>query len=104
MRLSKEEVEMVQMHRAKMNKYKKRFEFSKVMLIYVTFFVTALTVFSFYIMWETKDTSALAYLIPAWFTEFGIATGFYYNKAKAENLKKMGLTESEVLENETGNI
>ena len=104
MRLSKEELELVQLHRAKTNKYKKRFEFSKVMLVYVTFFVTALTVFSAYIIWETKDISALSYLIPAWFGEFGIATGFYYNKAKAENLKKMGLTESEVIENETGNI
>lgn len=104
MRLSKEEKEIVLSNRAKKNKYKKRFEFSKIMLIYVTFFVTALTIFSCFIMWETKDTSALAYLIPAWFAEFGIATGFYYNKAKYENLKKMELTESEVVEHETRDI
>ncbi|MDO4710609.1 MAG: hypothetical protein Q4A75_01435 [Peptostreptococcaceae bacterium] len=103
MRLSKEELELVQLHRAKTNRYKKRFEFSKIMLVYVTFFVTALTAFSAYIIWETKDTSALSYLIPAWFTEFGIAPSFYYNKAKHENLKKMGLTEREV-ENETRDI
>lgn len=45
--------------------------------------------FSCYLMWITRDTSPLAYLIPSVFAELGIGTGFYYNKAKVENSIKI---------------
>jgi putative thiosulfate sulfurtransferase len=40
-------------------------------------------------MWKTKDLTPLAYLIPAWFGEMSVVTGFYFNKAKAENIIKL---------------
>lgn len=58
-------------------------EFSKIILIGVMA-VTIVALFSFLMIYVTRDLSPLSYLIPAWFTEFSIATGFYYNKAKAE--------------------
>lgn len=67
----------------------KKIEFSKVMLLYVTFFVTLISFFAIGVMAKTKDLSALEPLVIAWFAEFGVATGFYYNKAKAENKLKL---------------
>jgi len=69
-------------------KKKRKKEFSKVMLVLVTIACVIITFFTMAIIWKTCDTTALAYLIPAWFVEFATATGFYYNKAKAENLNK----------------
>ena len=40
-------------------------------------------------MWQTKDLTPLAYLIRAWFGEMSVVTGFYFNKAKAENIIKL---------------
>ena len=68
---------------------KKKFEFSKLIFFFVTFFIVLLTVFSFIMMWQTKDLTQLAYLIPAWFGEMSVVTGFYFNKAKAENIIKL---------------
>ena len=65
---------------------KKKIEFSKLIFFFVTFFIVLLTVFSLYMMWKTKDLTPLAYLIPAWFGEMSVVTGFYFNKAKAENI------------------
>jgi len=67
----------------------KKTEFSKLIFIGVSVLTVAVTLFSCFMIWETKDTSALAYLIPAVFTEMAAATGFYYNKAKAENKIKL---------------
>ena len=78
---------------------KKKIEFSKIIFCFVTFFIVLLTLFSFYMIYKTNDLSPLAYLIPGWFGEMGIATGFYYNKAKAENLIK--LKKIYKLDNET---
>lgn len=64
-------------------------EFSKIIISVVgavTIFVTA---FTLVMVWRTGDTSPLAYLIPAVFTETAAATGFYYSKAKAENRIKL---------------
>ena len=36
-----------------------------------------------------KDTSNLAMVIAAWIAQLAVSTGFYYWKAKAENLVKM---------------
>jgi len=42
-------------------------------------------IYSMVLMWYTKDSSALAYLIPSVAGELGVVTGFYYNKTKLEN-------------------
>ena len=69
----------------------KKMEFSKKIWIFLTIFISILTIFTMVIIVVTKDTSPLSYLITAWFGVFGTATAFYYNKAKLENLKKMGI-------------
>lgn len=74
----------------------KRVEFSKVIFAVVAIMTAGIIVFSCALIWRTGDTSALAYLIPAVFAELASATGFYYNKAKAENkIKLMALTGTE---------
>lgn len=75
----------------KENKKKKKIEFSKLIFIGVSIITIITTAFSCYMIWETKDTSALAYLIPAVFAEMASATAFYYNKSKAENKIKLML-------------
>lgn len=68
---------------------KKKVEFSKLIFVGVSVLTVAITVFSCRMIWLTMDTSALAYLIPAVFTEMASATGFYYTKAKTENKIKL---------------
>ncbi len=63
--------------------------FSKKILYGTTIVVLVLTLFTLIMVWLTKDLSILNVLIPSWFTQFSVATGFYYNKAKAENLIKL---------------
>lgn len=72
-------------------------EFSKKIFMGVTAGVLVVTLFAMYMVWETKDTSVLSYLIGGVFAEFGVATGFYYNKAKAENEIKIskGMNDNE---------
>ncbi len=70
-------------------KLNKKVEFSKLIFVGVSVLTLAITVFSCLVIWLTMDTSALAYLIPAVFTEMAAATGFYYSKAKAENKIKL---------------
>ena len=64
-------------------------EFSKILFWMVFILVLGVTVFGCALMWHTGDTSGLAYLIPAAFTEMATATGFYYTKAKTENKIKL---------------
>lgn len=68
---------------------RKKVEFSKLVFVGVSVLTLAITVFSCRMIWLTMDTSALAYLIPAVFTEMATGTGFYYSKAKAENKIKL---------------
>lgn len=68
---------------------KKKVEFSKLIFVGVSVLTLAITAFSCCMIWITKDTSALAYLIPAVFAEMAAATGFYYTKAKVENKIKL---------------
>ena len=68
---------------------RKKIEFSKLIFIGVSILTVSTTLFSCCMIWITKDTSALAYLIPAVFAEMASATGFYYTKAKAENKIKL---------------
>ena len=70
-----------------------RMEFSKLIVISFGIVTALLTGFVCCVIWKTSDTSALAYLVPSVFAEMASATGFYYNKAKAENkIKLMVLT------------
>ena len=77
-----------------------RMEFSKKILVVMALVTFAIITFSCVLMLVTRDTTPLAYLIPSLFAEVGIGTGFYFNKAKAENeiklkieYKKLGLEE-----------
>lgn len=67
----------------------KKREFSKVLIASVGAVTLVVTAFTLAVVWRTGDTSPLAYLIPAVFTELATATGFYYSKAKAENRIKL---------------
>lgn len=97
--MTEDEKQVLENYRARKRKkwksQKKKKEFSKVMLFYVTFFVSLITVTTLLIMIITKDTSPVQYLLTGWFTEFSVATGFYYNKAKNENIRKIEKTYEE---------
>jgi hypothetical protein len=67
----------------------KKIEFSKIIMGVTSAVTISVTAFSLYMILETKDLSPLAYLIPAVFGEMGVATGFYYSKAKVENRIKL---------------
>ena len=69
---------------------KKRMEFSKKIFIGVSISTLSVAIFSMYMMYITKDLSPMSYLIGAVFAEFATATGFYYWKAKNENVIKIG--------------
>ncbi|MBQ8005337.1 MAG: hypothetical protein IJ303_03390 [Clostridia bacterium] len=81
---------------------KRRSEFSKRIIIFMTVFTLVITVFTLALMWRTGDTSPLAYLIPSVFAEYATATGFYYWKARTENKIKLmrlyGKSAEKVLE------
>lgn len=66
-----------------------KMEFSKKIFIGVTIGVILVVIFSCVMIWRTGDLSPLMYLIPSVFVELATATGFYYNKARDENLKKI---------------
>lgn len=68
---------------------KKKYEFSKLILITIGAVAVFVTAFSMAVIWKTGDTSGLAYLIPAVFAAFATAHGFYSSKAKAENKIKL---------------
>ncbi len=68
---------------------KQKMEFSKKILIAVSIATLLVVVTSFVLMWITRDLSALSYIITGIFAELASATGFYYWKAKAENMIKL---------------
>lgn len=72
-----------------MKKEKKKLEFSKKILITAAILNFMVVIFAGVMMWRTMDTTPLAYLIPAVSAEVATGTGFYYNKAKAENKLKL---------------
>lgn len=68
--------------------YNKKFNSSKT---YVVFAIIQFIIVMLYAMGSTilgYDTSGLAYIIPSSAGVVSIALGFYYNKAKMENLSK----------------
>lgn len=69
---------------------RKKTETSKILLIVsdiLTGIVAATAIIAVFVL---KDTSPLIYLIPATFGLSATSHGFYYWKAKAENLQKFG--------------
>lgn len=68
---------------------KKKFEFSKIIFVYIAIMFTIVIIFTMILMWVTKDTSAVAYLIPAVGGLMATTVGFYSWKAKAENVLKI---------------
>jgi hypothetical protein len=68
---------------------KKKVEFSKIILAVVALATIAICVVSFVLMFKTMDLSPLSYIITGIFAELASATGFYYWKARAENIVKL---------------
>lgn len=68
---------------------KKKFEFSKLILMIMGAVTVGVTAFTLIMIWRTDDLSPLEYLIPAIFAELGVGTAFYYSKAKTENSIKL---------------
>ena len=72
-----------------MKENKKRREFSKQIMIWAGIINLAVILFACVMMWRTCDTSPLAYLIPSVAAEVATGTGFYYAKARTENVIKL---------------
>lgn len=68
---------------------KRKAEFSKVVFWLLFVLTVGVTVAAFALMWYTGDAQGLVYLIPAVYGALGTATGFYYWKAKKENMIKL---------------
>lgn len=72
-----------------MGKTKKKFEFSKLILIVFGLIEVGVIIFTCYMVHFTCDLTPLAYLIPS--TAIVGATGvkYYYDKARTENVIKL---------------
>lgn len=71
------------------DKIKPKKEFSKkIFNIVITLFIIVLF-YSMALMWKTDNTEGLMYLIPSVGTLASVTVGFYYWKAKMENLIKL---------------
>lgn len=81
-------------------KRKKKIETSKVLLIVSDGCAIVAGIAAIVSVFVTKDTSPFAYLIPAAFGLSATSHGFYYWKAKAENLRKFGRGD-EITEEDT---
>ena len=72
-----------------MNKGKKPKEFSKkIFNIVITLFIIVI-IYSMALMWKTETTDGLMYLIPSISGITATTVGFYYWKAKMENMIKI---------------
>ena len=67
----------------------KKREFSKVILTSVSIATALVVIASFVLMFIYGDLSPLTYIIGGCFAELANATGFYYWKAKNENMLKI---------------
>lgn len=87
----------------KENKPKKEFS-KKIFNIVITLFIIVLF-YSMALMWKTNTTDGLMCLIPAVGTLASVTVGFYYWKAKMENLVKLSkeneMTLDEIKETES---
>ena len=71
----------------KINKPKKEFS-KKIFNIVITLFIIVIF-YAMALMWKTNTTDGLMYLIPAVGTLASVTIGFYYWKAKMENMVKL---------------
>ena len=71
----------------KENKPKKEFS-KKIFNIVITLFIIVIF-YAMALMWKTNTTDGLMYLIPAVGTLASVTIGFYYWKAKMENMIKL---------------
>ena len=71
----------------KENKPKKEFS-KKIFDIVITLFIIVIF-YAMALMWKTNTTDGLMYLIPAVGTLASVTIGFYYWKAKMENIVKL---------------
>ena len=69
---------------------KRKIETSKLLLVVSDFMAAVVLVGTIVAVFILQDASPLAYLIPAVFGLSATSHGFYYWKAKAENLNKWG--------------
>ena len=69
---------------------RRKTETSKVLLIVSDILVGIITIVSILSVFLLRDTGPLQVLIPSAFSLAGVSHGFYYWKAKAENLHKFG--------------
>lgn len=76
-----------------MKKKKKKIETSKLLLLISDLMAAVVLVSAIVAVFVLRDASPLMYLIPAVFGLAGTSHGFYYWKAKAENLNKWGQTD-----------
>lgn len=67
----------------------KKYEFSKIIFIILCLMTVGVTIYSMLLMWKVGSVTPLTYLIPAVYTAFATGTGFYFDKAKKENLIKL---------------
>lgn len=73
-----------------MKKNKRKIETSKILLLVSDVMATAVLIGTVVAVFVLRDATPLAYLIPAVFGLAATSHGFYYWKAKAENLNKWG--------------
>ena len=73
-----------------MKKNKRKIETSKILLLVSDVMATAVRIGTVVAVFVLQDATPLAYLIPAVFGLAATSHGFYYWKAKAENLNKWG--------------
>ncbi len=64
-------------------------EFSKKILLIAFISTTLVVLFSCVLMWRTGDLSPLNVILGGLFAEITAGTGFYYWKAKNENVLKI---------------
>jgi hypothetical protein len=67
-----------------------KIETSKLLTFFILGNTELIIIASFIAVFITGDTSALAYLIPGQFGVTATVVGFYFWKAKCENLQKYG--------------
>lgn len=79
----------------KKKKKKQKVEFSKKIFYMLSAMIISIVVYAMVLMWHVGDTSPLAYLIPAAFGAYSVGIGFYYDKAKKENLNKFNISVNE---------
>lgn len=83
-----------------MNKLK-HIETSKKLLLFADILTAIVTAATIVIVFLTRDTTPLIYLIPAVFGLSGTVHAFYLWKAKCENLQKYG-REDQITMNDGG--